>query len=101
MHVAVRRYRADPLIFNTLKARLEDEFVPKLKHIPGYVAYYAIKTGTDTLCTVSIFETQQGERASTQLSGEFVAQNYSTIKTERLSVDEGTCIVEHRASTTV
>jgi len=101
MHVAVRRYSADPIIFNTLKSRLEDDFVPKLKQIRGYVAYYAIKTGPETLCTVSVFETEDGERASTQLSGEFVAQNYSTIKTERLSVDEGACIVEHRASATV
>ncbi len=101
MHVAVRRYTADPIIFTTLKSRLEDDFVPKLKQIAGFVAYYAVKTGPEALCTVSIFETQEGERASTLLSGEFVAQNYSTIKTERLSVDEGTCIVEHRASAPV
>ena len=101
MHVAVRRYTSDPAIFNTLKGKLEDDFIPKLKQLPGFVAYYAVKTGPDSLCTVSVFETQDGERESTRLSGEFVAQNYSTIKTERLSVDEGACIAEHRVSATV
>ncbi|MBV8639711.1 MAG: hypothetical protein JO322_16645 [Candidatus Eremiobacteraeota bacterium] len=101
MNVAVRRYSSDPIIFNTLKDRLEDDFVPKLKQISGFIAYYAIKTGPDTLCTVSVFETEAGERESTQLSGEFVAHNYAAIKTERLSVDEGVCIVQHRAPAAV
>lgn len=98
MHVAVRRYSADPEIFSDLKARLEADFVPYLKHVSGFISYYAVRTGEGSLDTISIFETREGEIESTRIAAEFVKRNYENLRVERIGVDEGACIVEHHAS---
>ena len=97
MHVAVRRYSLDPDIYDDLKERLEADFVPSLRHIDGFIAYYAVRTGNETLDTISVFETQDGERKSTQLATEFAKRNYPEKRVTRISLDEGSCLVEHHA----
>lgn len=97
MHVAIRRYSLEPQIYQDLKARLEADFVPGLKHVEGFISYYAVVTGADTLDTVSVFETKEGERRSTQLATEFVQRNYAGKRIERVTLEEGECLVEHHA----
>lgn len=101
MHVAVRRYSVDPEVHQDLKTRIEADFFPKLRHVDGFVSYYAVNTGPETLTTISIFETKEGERKSTELAADFVKRNYPNKLVERLSVDEGACIVEHHADALV
>ncbi len=97
MHVAIRRYSVDPEVFRDLKARLEADYVPGLKHVNGFISYYAVTTGSETLDTISIFETKEGERKSTELAEEFVKRNYPDRRIARVTLDEGPCIVEHHA----
>lgn len=97
MHVAVRRYSADPRIFSDLKARLESDFVPYLRHLDGFISYYAVRTGEASLDTISVFETKEGELESTRLAAEFVKRNYEEMQVERVGVYEGPCITEHHA----
>jgi hypothetical protein len=97
MHVAIRRYSADPTIFNDLMDKLNTDFVPQIKRIPGFSAYYAIKTSLETLATVSVFESEEGEKASNKLAIEFVKKNYPNMKVQRVTLDEGASIIELHA----
>jgi hypothetical protein len=97
MHVAIRRYSLDAEVLRDLKARLEADFVPELKHVDGFISYYAVATGVDTLATVSVFETKDGERESTQRAAAFVKRNYPETEIERITLDEGPCLVEYHA----
>jgi hypothetical protein len=101
MHVAIRRYTSDPEIFRDLQERLESDFVPHLKHIDGFISYYAIPTGPDTLSTVSVFETKEGERESTELATNFIKRNWPGLRVDRVSLDEGPCLVEHHITALV
>lgn len=98
MHVAIRRYSLDPDVYRDLKVLLETDFLPHLRHVEGFISYYAVYTGADTLDTVSVFETKEGERESTRLAAEFVKRNYPDKAIKRLNLDEGPCIVEHHAA---
>ncbi|HZZ64850.1 MAG TPA: hypothetical protein VFE17_05080 [Candidatus Baltobacteraceae bacterium] len=97
MHIAVRRYAVDPEVLRDLKSRLAADFVPRLETVDGFISYYAVQTGTDHLDTISVFESKEGERESTRLATEFVERNYPTSKIERISLDEGPCMVEHHS----
>lgn len=101
MHVAIRRYTVDPDVYRDLKDRLETDFVPHLKHVDGFISYYAVNTGADTLDTVSVFETKEGERESTRLATDFVRRNYPDKAIERVNLDEGPCIVAHHTAVSV
>lgn len=97
MHVAVRRYSSDPVIFLDLATRLEADFVPYLRKLEGFISYYAVRTGETSLDTISVFETRESEIESTRLAAEFVKRNYENLRVERVGVDEGPCLVEHHA----
>jgi hypothetical protein len=97
MHVAVRRYSADPVIFQDLKERLEADFVPYIRQLEGFISYYAVKTGEGSLDTISVFETRESEIESTRLAADFVKRNYDNLRVERIGVDEGPCLVERHA----
>jgi hypothetical protein len=98
MHVAIRRYSMDPEVLRDLKSRIEADFLPELKRVTGFVSYYVVTTGSDTLDTISCFETREGERKSTQLAAEFVRRNYPEKRVERVGIDEGPCIIEQHAA---
>jgi hypothetical protein len=97
MHIAVRRYTAEPEVLRDLKDRIERDFFPQLKHVNGFIAYYVVSTGTNTFDTISCFEDQEGERKSTQLAAEFVQRTWPNHQIERVTLDEGPCLLEHHA----
>ncbi len=98
MFVAIRRYSGgDPSLFDDLKDKLQSDFIPKVKTLPGFSAYYCVRTGADTLATVSVFETPEGEKQSNQLALEFVKRNFPDSPVERITLDEGISVAEEHA----
>lgn len=56
MFVSVRRYRGVASV-QALVREIEMEFVPRLKRMPGFIAYYAVDEGKGALTTISVFST--------------------------------------------
>ncbi len=76
MYFAIRQYNmAVKKLDQGVLDRIANEFVPILKSIPGFHAYHVIDTGDYELVTVSAFETEEGEVASTDASAEWVGNN--------------------------
>lgn len=66
MFLAIRKFKGikDP---ETVTRKIESELVPKIKDLPGFVAYYAVKFDDGTHGPVGIFETKENlENALTQ-----------------------------------
>ena len=78
MYATIRRYEgvADPA---EDRRRVREEFVPLLKDMPGFVAYYEIDAGNGVMATISVFEDQAGEEASTERAAEWVRENEASI----------------------
>jgi hypothetical protein len=93
MFIAIRRYTMTDVSVDELKSSLDRDFLPKVAEVPGFSAYYAIDSGANQLATVSIFETREGEQASTKIAAEYIAQ-YFPGKVNRASLDEGHTIVD-------
>jgi hypothetical protein len=74
MYVAVRRYEG---VSDAQKvARLvEEDFVPIISEMPGFVAYYCVDAGDGVMVTSSVFEHKAAEEQSTFRAGEFVAED--------------------------
>ena len=74
MYVAVRRY--DNVSDSQKVARLvEEDFVPIISEMPGFVAYYCVDAGDGVMVTTSVFEHKAAEEQSTFRAGEFVAED--------------------------
>ena len=74
MYVAVRHY--DGVSDSQKVARLvEEDFVPIISEMPGFVAYYCVDAGDGVMVTTSVFEHKAAEEQSTFRAGEFVAED--------------------------
>jgi hypothetical protein len=74
MYIAVRRYEGvtDP----SEAARITREgFVPIIRDVPGFVAYYDLDAGDGVMFSISVFEHKEAEEESTFRAGDFVAKD--------------------------
>lgn len=71
MYAVVRRYEGvtDPAESGR---RVNDGFVPLLRQVPGFVAYYWVDAGGGTMVSTSVFEDQAGAEESVRRAAEFV-----------------------------
>jgi hypothetical protein len=59
MYAVVRRYDGvtDPA---EAARRVQDGFIPILRDVPGFVAYYALDAGSGVIVSTSVFQDQAG-----------------------------------------
>src|SRR5215210_6089654 len=83
MYVAVRRYEG---VTDSRKVAqlVEEDFLPIISEMPGFVAYYCVDAGDGVMVSTSVFEHKDAEEQSTFRAGEFVAEDL-----ERLSQQLG------------
>jgi hypothetical protein len=74
MYVAVRRYDGvtDPSEAGWITREV---FVPIIREMPGFVAYYDVDAGDGVMVSISVFEHKEAEEESTFKAGDFVAKD--------------------------
>ncbi len=72
MYISIRRYTTTSV--KELTTRVQQGFVPIMRHAPGYIAYYAIDAGAGFVASISIFETQAQADESMRMAGDWVNQ---------------------------
>jgi hypothetical protein len=60
---------------NEVMQRIQGEFLHIINREPGFLAYYAIRVGSNEVLTISVFETQAGAEGSTPLALVWVTRN--------------------------
>ena len=95
MHMAIRRYKVIPGAMEQITQQVTTGFVPIISGTPGYVGYYLIDTGNDTLVTVSIFQDQAGTEESTRRAADFVRANMANLVDGPPEVSMGTVRVKN------
>lgn len=78
MYAVVRRYDGvtDPA---EAGRRVKEEFVPILRDVSGFVAYYWVNTGGGVMVSTSVFQDQAGEEESTKRAADFVRANLASL----------------------
>ena len=73
MYATVRRYEGitDPA---EVGRRVREGFVPLLREIEGFVAYYWVDAGNGLMVSTSVFEDQAGAAASDQRAADWVRE---------------------------
>lgn len=79
MYTAIRRYTLAPGRFPIVASRAEATFLPIVRSVPGFVAYFLVdggqENGRDVLATVSVFETKDGADDSVRRAALWVREN--------------------------
>lgn len=88
MYVTIRRYTLGAGSLRDLIARIESEFVPMLRSVPGFISYSAIDAGVDAameedapvLVTISVFDSREGAHESVKRAAHWVAKELAEFK---------------------
>jgi heme-degrading monooxygenase HmoA len=70
MYASIRIYKTDSV--DDVARMVNEDFVPLIKRMPGFLGYYCVATDDGRWATVSIFETDPQTEESNRLAAEFV-----------------------------
>ncbi|MFJ8109444.1 hypothetical protein [Streptomyces sp. NPDC096132] len=78
MYAAVRRYEGvtDPVEAGRLVA---EGFVPLMREVSGFVAYYWIDAGDGVMVSTSVFQDEAGAEESITRAADFVRENLAAL----------------------
>ena len=81
MFAAIRYYQADPPSINEVVRRVQEEFVPLIRDMRGFVTYFILipSEREEDIVSVSVFEDQQSAEESNREAAEWVVQNLSDL----------------------
>lgn len=80
MHATVRQY-LHILNHDEVIKHINEEYLPMLREIPGFVSYYLVDVGTEggRMVSVTIFEDAAGTEASNARTADWVRDNLGLI----------------------
>jgi hypothetical protein len=79
-YAIIRRYSGlDPRSVDEVVRRVNEDLLPIISQIPGFLAYCALHTGADVVASISIFEDQAGAEESTRQAAAWVKQHLASL----------------------
>jgi heme-degrading monooxygenase HmoA len=81
MFAAIRYYQADPPSIDEVVRRVQEDLVPLIKEMRGFVSYFILLPSErqEDIVSVSVFEDQQSAEESNRKASEWVVQNLSEL----------------------
>ena len=96
MYSTVRRYEG---VKDAAEAgrRVQEGFVPLLKDVPGFVAYYWVDAGAGVMVSTSIFENREGAEESNRRAAEWVRTNLAALLPNPPQITSGEVVATGRS----
>jgi len=98
MYAAIRQYQVDPGSVDEITRGVNEGFLPIIKEVYGFQAYYVVDAGGGRLATVSVFEDRAGAEESTRMAADWIRQNMASLVPDPPEVLEGEVVVHDAAS---
>lgn len=92
MFVSIRRYRDVPSV-TELCRDIEMDFLPRLRRMPGFVAYYAVDGRDRSLTTMSVFSNAAMAEESNEAAAEWLRSRDPDHLLEPIEVTAGSLAV--------
>jgi hypothetical protein len=87
VYTAVRRYRVREV--DTIVEKVEEGFVDQVKGLDGFVGYYVVDGGDNTMVTVTVAESREAVEESSSRAADFVRENVAELVEEKLDETVG------------
>ncbi len=78
MYGVIRKYTFDPKANAEINPKVYELFVPVLRKVPGFVAYYWLNTD-DGGASLTLFQDKAGGEASIRAAAAFVEQHVASL----------------------
>lgn len=78
-----------------ISRRVRDEFVPMVRDVPGFVAYYVVDAGGGNLSSVTICDDREGVEESTARAADWVGERLASLIESGPDTMVGEVTVDH------
>ena len=77
-YLTVRRYEG---VTDSKAAarRIQEEFIPLISKIPGFISYYWVDEEDGVMVSVSVYATREAEEESNRVAADFVKQHIAPL----------------------
>jgi hypothetical protein len=90
---AIRTYRVTDA--DEISRRVRDEFVPMVRDVPGFVAYYVVDAGGGKISSVTICEDREGVEESTARAADWIEERIASLIESGPEITIGEITVDH------
>ena len=94
MYASIRRYVVHPGSIDEIARQVTKGFLPIIRDIPGFVAYYVVDAGHGMGISFSIFEDKAGAERSAVASREYVKENLASLFPNPPEIMDGEVLVK-------
>jgi len=98
MHAVIRRYRVRLGTMEQAARYAEKWFLPLVRDIPGFAAFYLIAAEDSVLAALGLFETAEGASAAAALAGEWFREEWGSFRPLPPEVIGGKVLAQATAS---
>lgn len=92
MYAVVRRYTGGGQLADALVQK-RPEVEELLRGVPGFRAYYAVRSGDGTVATITVCDDQAGTSESSRRAADWVRQNLSGVSISPPEITEGEAVL--------
>ena len=98
MYASVRQYTINPGQDRVGEAArdMHGGLGPLLRQAPGFVAYYVLDAGNNTVVAISVFESQAAEEAAERAALDWIRQHMASLASSPPSIAAGE-VIAHEA----
>jgi len=93
MYAVIRRYRVRLGTVTSAAQLAETNLLPRMNHLPGFVAYYLLDAGEGILASISICATAEGADAAGDLAAEWFRSDWPSFQLIPPEVTDGEVLV--------
>lgn len=94
MYVSIRRYKTGADQVDEVMRRVEEEFLPLVSKVPGFVKYYGVDAGDGMLAFINLFQDEGGAEESNRLASAWVKENLPMLYPQPQDIAVGKMTVE-------
>lgn len=99
MYAAVRKWKADPARIEESVRKIQTSFVPDVKTVEGFIAYYNVRGEGDDVFTITICHDREGVEESTRRARAFVEREMKGVIRGPPEVFAGEVLVQAEGAT--
>lgn len=97
MYVSIRRYKTNPAVVEELMKRVELDFVPQVRALSGFVAYYGVNAGDGVVAFVNFFDNRGSAEESNNIAARWVKEDAADLFPIPADITAGAVIVHSTA----
>lgn len=96
MHATMRRIRTQPGQTAEVARLIEEQYLPKIEGLDGFVSYTLVDLGGDEISSVGVFADRRSAEQANEAARSWTAEVLAPLVASPLDATAGSVLVDHR-----